>query len=438
MKTVDVIGAGIGGLSAAHFLSQRKDLRVRVWEKEASPGGLAGNFLLDGAPVEKFYHHLFTGDGDLRALIDELGLGASLSWRPAKTGSYYFNRPFRLSSPLDLLRFKPLPFLDRLRMGLLVLKARRVRDWTPLDDISAETFIRRHGGEKVFRVVWEPLLRGKFGVFAGDVSAAWLWSKLVDRGGSRDQAGREVLGYVEGGFQTIFDALRRRLEAGGREVLTGRAVKGILLDGRGRVRALKTDAGEVPTDAVLSCTQLPETADLLPDSLSDYRASLRKIRYLGNVCLVMMMDRPLSHFYWTNVTDPSAPFVGVIEQSNWMEVPGGGKRHLAYISAYVPPGDPRPGLSTDALFDLYLPHLRKMFPHFDRSAVTSMAKWTHPYTQPVPHVGYRKDIPAMKSPVSNLWICTMAQIYPADRGLSQGVALARAAAEAVSAALERE
>ena len=195
MTRIDIIGAGISGLSTAHYLSrafdaaQERKIELHVWEKDAAPGGLAGTFTTPDFTVEKFYHHIFKRDRDLQQLIADVGLGNEMVWRPAATGAYYFRQPYRLSSPLDLLRFKPLPFFDRLRLGWMAVHARAVRDWRQLDDISCKDYIRRVAGENVYRVVWEPLFRGKFGAHADSVSAAWLWSKLVDRGGSRNSQG---------------------------------------------------------------------------------------------------------------------------------------------------------------------------------------------------------------------------------------------------------
>ena len=52
-----------------------------------------------------------------------------------------------------------------------------------LESKTAEEWLIRLGGERVYRVVWQPLLEGKFGPFAADVSAVWFWNKLKLRGG---------------------------------------------------------------------------------------------------------------------------------------------------------------------------------------------------------------------------------------------------------------
>ena len=159
---VAVIGGGFCGLAAAYELG-RRGVRATVLERDAEVGGLAGSFGTGGARLEKFYHHWFTGDVHVMELIEELGQSAEVVLRPTRTGNYYAHDFFKLSTPLDLLRFSPLPFLDRIRLGLLALRARGVKDWRALEDRAAAEWLREMGGERVYRVVWEPLLRGKFG-----------------------------------------------------------------------------------------------------------------------------------------------------------------------------------------------------------------------------------------------------------------------------------
>ena len=190
---VAVIGGGFCGLAAAYQLG-RCGVRATVLERDAEVGGLAGSFAAGGTRLEKFYHHWFTSDVHVMNLIAELGQSDQVLTRPTRTGTYYAHDFFKLSTPVDLLRFSPLPFFDRLRLGLLALRARRVKDWRVLEDRTAANWLREMGGERVYRVVWEPLLRGKFGDLAEEVAAVWFWNKLKLRGGG------ERLAYHRGGF----------------------------------------------------------------------------------------------------------------------------------------------------------------------------------------------------------------------------------------------
>lgn len=428
-KRIDIIGGGISGLASAYFLAKGSDdVDIHVWEKDETAGGLAGSFSTPHFTVEKFYHHLYRRDLALQELISEMGLSNDLIWRAASTGSYYRQQPYRLSSPLDLLRYKPLPFFDRLRLGAMMLDARRYKSWHELDDMPAKDYVTRVAGESVYRTVWEPLFQGKFGPYADSISAAWLWAKLVDRGGSRSGSGKEVLGYLRGGLGRLFDELILRLQHLGHTIHLGARVKQLETDGSA-IRGIVTDSGFWETDYVISGAQVPDLARLLPESA--YRSSLEKIQFLGNVCLVLTLNRSLSSFYWTNVTDVSFPFVGIIEQTNWAQPDEFQGRRLVYISAYVPPSDPRMAMTADQLFEVYLPHIQRMFPSFTRSYVENTSRWNVPYAQPVVQTGFRHLVPKAETPIPNLFVCTMAQIYPSDRQVSNGVEMARKTANAL-------
>ena len=187
-----------------------------------------------GTRLEKFYHHWFTSDVHIMRLIEELGETDKLRLRATRTGIYHAHGFFRLSTPIDLIRYSPLSFPDRIRLGMMALRARRVRDWRSLEDRSASDWLRETGGEQVYKVVWEPLLRGKFGDLAEEVAAVWFWNKLKLRGGSRGKGGGERLAYYDGGFVALAEALARAIRTRGGEVRTRSPVTGFeVRDGQG-------------------------------------------------------------------------------------------------------------------------------------------------------------------------------------------------------------
>ena len=294
---VVVIGAGFTGLSAAWELA-RRGVRVTVLEADPEVGGLAGTFEVQGERLEKFYHHWFTNDRHVNELVSELGEHERIVYRPTRTGMYFANTVFRMSSPVDVLKFTPLPFIDRLRLGLLALRARGVKDWKKLEELTAEEWLIRIGGRNVFRVVWEPLLKGKFGPFASSISAVWFWNKLKLRGGSRDKTGAEMLAYYRGGFAALADQLADEVTRLGGEIHTSRRATGLQVRD-GAVTGVETPEGTVAADAVLATTSLPIFSDLVAPHADDrYLGCLRKIDYLANVCLVLELARSVA-FTWS-------------------------------------------------------------------------------------------------------------------------------------------
>ena len=416
---VTIVGAGFTGLTAAYELV-KKGVSVTVLEAEAEIGGLAAAFDVGGEKLDRFYHHWFTNDVEVMQLIEELGLHKQVEINPTNTGVYYANNFFKLSTPWDLLNFTPLSFIDRIRLGLLALRARRVKDWTALENKTAHEWLIELGGENVYRVVWQPLLKGKFGPYAEQVSAVWFWNKLKLRGGSRGKGGEERLAYLKGGFVALADALANKIRELGGEIVMNARVSAIVPG----ESVWKTSYAEdvVTSYGVIATTALPLIADMIRGWADhSYIKNLESVQYIGNVCLVLELDRPLSKTYWLNVNDPSFPFVGVIEHTNFERPATYGGSHIVYLSKYLPHTDVLYSMSADELLDYSLPYLQKMFPKLERGWIQRHHLWRARWSQPIVEKHYSKLIPEEDGPMDGLHICSMAQIYPEDRGTNYAV-----------------
>ena len=428
---VVVVGGGFTGLAAA-FEMARAGLSVTLLESEADVGGLAAAFDVGGEQLDRFYHHWFTNDVAVMELIRELGLTERVVINPTNTGIYYASDFFRLSTPWDLLNFTPLGLVDRIRLGLLALRARRVRDWMELEDKSAREWLCELGGENVYRVVWEPLLKGKFGPYAETVSAVWFWNKLKLRGGSRGKGGEERLAYFRGGFIALAQALANEVRRlGGRIVVDAPATSIRPADG-GWIAT--TPQGDHVGRKILATTALPITANLIKDWAEPaYRQSLERINYIGNVCLVLELDRSLSGTYWLNVNDPDFPFVGVIEHTNFERPETYGGRHIVYLSKYLPHTDAVYSMNGDEFLEYAFPYLKKMFPRLERDWIKAHHLWRARWSQPVVEQRYSRMIPAEEGPRPGMYLCSMAQIYPEDRGTNYAIRAGRKVGKRIAA-----
>ncbi len=429
---VVVIGGGFAGLAAAWDLT-RRGIPVTVLEADATVGGLAGGYEVGGEILEKFYHHWFNNDLHIQNFVSVLGYGDRIVEHESRTGLYYVNTIFRLSKPTDVLKFKALSIVGRFRLGILALLARRVRNWRKLESVTARDWLIQLGGAEVYRVVWEPLLRGKFGRYAEQISAVWFWNKLCLRGGSRDTSGREVLVYLQGGFLAFAEAVAAQIEKAGGKVLTNTAATGLEVRG-GRVHGVTTAAGVVPCSTVIATPALPILADIFEGAFDPaYIAQLRKIEYLANMCLVLELDRPLSDTYWINVNDANFPFVGIIEHTNFESAKSYGGRHVVYLSKYLPADHELYGFGDEQFLNYAVPFIKQIFPQFEESWILRYKLWRADYAQPVVGLHYSQLIPPTKSPVAGVYVATMAQIYPEDRGTNYAVREGRAVAALVAA-----
>lgn len=417
---VAIVGGGFAGLSCAYDLA-RSGHDVTVLEAEGTVGGLAGAFETSGEKLDRFYHHWFTNDLEVMGLIDDLGMSDQVVTNPTNTGVFYANKIFKLSTPKDLLQFTALPFWDRIRLGILTLRARRVKDWMALESETAADWLRKLGGENVYKVLWEPLLKGKFGPYAEDVSAVWFWNKLKLRGGSRGKGGEERLAYLKGSFSRLAEEMGKQIVDHGGSVRTNAPITQIVPNEDG-TWICKGSWGSVEADKVVATTALPLVADMVEDwAPSDYLHSLRRIDYLANICLVLRLDRSLSSTYWLNVNDPSFPYVGVIEHTNFETPEAYGGDHVVYLSKYLPHTDELYNMTDEEVMDFSVAHMQRMFPDFKIEWVRNYHVWRARWSQPVVGKDYSKGIPAADGPKPGFHLCSMAQIYPEDRGTNYAV-----------------
>jgi protoporphyrinogen oxidase len=409
-----VLGAGALGLTVALRLAERGD-EVVVLERERLPGGLASGFEVEpGMYLDRFYHHLFASDRHAIGLIRELGLAGDLVWQRPLTVTLRGGRVYQLDSPSSLLRFRPLPIRARVRMGFWLAYLRMLSSPERFEGQTAAAWIEGRMGRRAHEVVWGPLLRGKFGDLADQIAMPWFWARVHDRTAS--------LGYLRGGFQRLYDRLAERIAERGGDLRFGTEVTELRTSGAGMEVAT---AGEtLRVDRVVSTLAVRLTCRLTPELSEVYRRKHEWGTAYGAHCLVLALDRPLTKSYWMNVNDPGFPFMALVEHTNYMTPADYGGRHLIYLGNYRPMDDPLLRMTAPEVLAEFAPALARINPAFSPDWVTDAWSFAAPFAQPIVTVDYRSHIPPFETPLPGLWVASMFQVYPHDRGQNYSIDLA--------------
>lgn len=414
------------GLAAADSLRQA-GRNVCVVEAAAEAGGLTRSIELGGETIEAYYHHAFPQDRELHDLVRRIGLADRFEWWAASTAVLHDGRLYPFDSLIDLLHFGALPRFARVRLGmggLVALVAGRRAG-------VARSAVSRSGprwfGRRGYELLWRPLLEGKFGPMADDVSMAWLAARMRQRANARKSGRGDELGYLRGGFGVVATELARDLRARQVDIRFGTQVRSIeRTEGGWLVRAGDETLVAPAVVAAVSSAALGSLVELP----ADYARKVEAIPYRGVVCVLLELDRSLSSFYWTNLAQPS-PFstLAVIEHTNMVPPDRYGGRHLVYLTHYVDPAAPVWSASADDIVEALEPTLRAINPAFDkrwiRQAHVSRDRWA----QPVPLVDGGMGSLPLETGLPGLFNASIAHIYPDDRGLALAIRLGRKVGE---------
>ena len=301
---VGIIGGGVAGLAAAYHLTKAGHF-AEVFEQAPFLGGQASTFDVFGGRLERGYHHLFVSDTDMTELIHELGLGDGLAWLESSVGFYlndeHGGKVWDFATPLDLLKFKPLTIPQRIRVGFWTLVLQKTRNYLKFENVTAKEWLTRRMGKKAYEVIWEPMLRGKFGAYFDRIGMTWIWGKVYLRVASRKGAGhRERLGYPMGSFGEVIDVLAQRIAEQGGVVHTSASVSQIVESG-GAATTLEVQLEGLDLserreyDAVIATTPSYVFTRLAPALPKQYQDKLKNVDYLSAVLMVLVLDRQFTN-----------------------------------------------------------------------------------------------------------------------------------------------
>ncbi len=433
---IGIIGAGIAGLTAAYDLTEAGH-RVTIYEAAPEVGGLAAGFR---APhwewsLEKFYHHWFASDSHILGFIDKLGWSDQVVFQRPYTVVYFDGAFHPLDSYAEAAKFTTRHFgvVDLVRFGIVGMYLKLTPRWQPLEQVTADAWMRKWVGPRVYEALWRPLLVGKFGEENLDVvNMAWMWARIKAR--------TTRLGTFQGGFQAFVEKLSQVLRARRVDIRLNTAVLRVCRPpvGQDSTLVVETTAGGEAYSAVISTSSPALMARIVPELPASYARSLQSLKSMGAVVLVVTLDRQLSPYYWHNLPKEAGfPFLALVEHTNFIGPEHYGGDHIIYCGDYLQPDHEYFRLSKEELLDRFLPSFQRINPQFERSWVKDVWLWKTAYAQPIPPVNHSQNVPPLRTPLPGLYFASMSQVYPWDRGTNFAVEIGQKVAGMVIEDLRR-
>lgn len=413
---IAIVGGGITGLSIAYNLS-KQGISVDLYEKEKQLGGLLRTFDINETPLENYYHHFFNTDTHLINMIKELGLSDKIVSRSTKVAFFHNNKLHPFTKPIDLLKFSPLSLMERLKLGMSIKYLSLVKDWKKLEEISAKKWIIKFSSKNVYKIIWEPLLKIKFGDSYDKISAAWIWGRINARMNSRKK-GKEELLYLKGSFKLLVNALEKNILRNNGKIIHKNVIK---ID--------KNKIFNIRYDKIILTTPNP-IASTIADWPDNYKEKLQAIRYQSIVCMAIVLKKQLSDLYWINVTDSSIPFGAVIEHTNLMERKNYDS-NIIYLMNYISSENPLYKKNAKQIFQHYEDGLKKLYPNYKKDLVINYSVYKDRYATPIYSGRYSKNMVPFNTPLKDVYLVNTSQIYPHDRNVNFSIALAQRAEKCI-------
>lgn len=424
-QRIAVLGAGPMGLAVAYQLA-RDGHQPIVFEADDRVGGMTASFDFSGLEIERYYHFHCISDHAFLTVLDELALTNKLHWVETKMGYWYQGRLQPWGNPVALLRFRGLSLIAKFRYGLHAFLCTRRNDWRPLDYIEASAWIKRWVGADAYEILWRKLFDYKFYDYAGRLSAAWIWSRIRRIGRSRYNLFREKLGYLEGGSETLLQAMRKDIEARGGKIYFQSPVGKVVVE-NGKVCGVET-AGQIERfEKVISTVPLPYVPGLIPDLPGDLIDRFRSVNNIAVVCVIVKLRKAVTENFWLNTNDPDMDIPGLVEYSNLRPM----GQHIVYVPFYMPGEHPKFAESNQDFIDKVRSYLKKINPSLVDDDFIDVHASRYRYAQPICEPGYLDKLPPAALPIEGLWVADTSYYYPEDRGISESLDFGRKMARRV-------
>jgi len=425
MARVAVLGAGAMGLAAAHRAAALGH-DVDVIEADYKVGGMAAHFDFSGTSIERFYHFVCKSDDPTFRLMEELGIGDKMRWVATSMAYFTHGKVYRWGDPIALLLYPHLTPIEKVRYGLQVFRTTRAKNFDDIENMTSRQWIERGAGASVYRKLWQRLQELKFYELADEVSASWIATRIRRIGRSRKSLFQEELGYIEGGSETLVEAIAAAILRGGGRIHLRTPVERVLID-KGKVQAVRAGGKEFSADAVISTVPTPLVNALVPDLPPSSQRMYAAIRNIGVVCLVFKLRKSVTPHFWLNIIEPDIQIPGIIEFSNLRPF----EETLVYVPYYMPVTQPKWQWTDAEFIEEAFAYIKRINPKIIDSDLMDTKVGRLKHAQPICEPNFYSKIPAVQTPIDGLQIADTCYYYPEDRGIAESVRLGRRMAEAV-------
>jgi phytoene dehydrogenase-like protein len=347
---VVIIGGGLAGLSAATYLA-RAGVAVTLFEKASEVGGRAATQHIEGYAFNRGAHALYPV-GAATQVLKELDIPYHAGSPKGVQGLRGNRFDLLPATPDTLIRSRLLDVADKLELGraLLTLGMGRAAN---VQRLSVQGWITRHTRRPRVRQLLASVARTIAYSAALDQVSAEVFATQIQL-----SLKGPVL-YLDGGWQTLADALRRAATAAGAQVVSGQRVETILHEGGSVTGVRLADGQTVPACVALVTTPPTDAARLLGGTHPALRDLVAPFVPVQVACLDVALRR---------LPAPQHPVVFDLEgprfltaQSLFAQVapPGGGLIHTVKYLDPARPTDPHADeRDLEALLDVAQPGWR--------------------------------------------------------------------------------
>ena len=417
------------GMTLALRLAE-KGKKVTVFESADKPGGLASSWSMDGIVWDRFYHVILMSDLNTRKILKQIGLENELNWVETKTGFYSGGKLYSMSNLIEFFKFPPINLIDKFRLGLTIFVASRIKNWQRLEKMYVSTWLIRWSGKRVFDKIWLPLLKAKLGENYKQTSAAFIWATIQRMYAARKSGlKKEMFGYVSGGYEKVNSRFAEYLIEKGVKFELGAKVTEV--SRKNKMQLSLADKRSFEFDKVISTLSSKPSVQIAGELSLVEKKQHQDISYLGVVCPSVLLNRPISPYYVTNITDRNVPFTGIIEMTALVDRKELEGKNLVYLPKYDVPESPVFSDEDHVLREQFLGELFRMYPELTEENVLFWGVSKARIVFALPTIAYSTRLPGIRTSLKDYYIINSAQIINGTLNVNETIQVAESKLEEI-------